>query len=185
MRPKELQLSNPTTDPYKAEAAWYVIHTRSNHERQVEERLQRKGLEVFLPSLTVVRRWQDRKKVLQVPLFPGYLFLWDALETNSSYFDIVKDPSVVRILGGNGRLHTVPLETIESIRLSVASERPYYPYRRLLKGRKVRVVEGPLTGVIGIIREQKDQKRKVVVEVELFHRAMAVELEDESVELLY
>jgi transcription antitermination factor NusG len=77
----------------------------------------------------------------------------------------------------------VPPETMESIRLAVASDRPYYPYRYLLKGKWVRVVEGPLTGVVGIIREHKEQKRKVVVEVELFHRAMAVELEDEAVEL--
>ena len=65
----------------------------------------------------------------------------------------------------------------------VASDRPYYPHRSLMRGKRVRVVEGPLAGVIGIIREETETKRKVIIEVELFHRAVAVELEDEAVEL--
>ena len=181
--PKDLQISHPDTDPNAAKAAWYVVHTSNHHERRVERRLQERGLEVFLPRLTVVRRWRDRKKILQVPLFPGYLFVHDALETSSAYYDIIIAPGVVQILGNNGKLQAVSLETIESIRLATASDRPYYPYRYLLKGKRVRVVDGPLAGVIGIIRGRKEQKRKVVVEVELFHRAMAVELEDEAVEL--
>ncbi len=173
---------HPVTDLYPAEAAWYVVHTCCHHESRVEGRLRQIGLEVFLPRLTVVRRWQDRKKVLQIPLFPGYLFVHDVLETPTHY-DIIKLPGVVRLLATKGRLETVSPETIESIKLTVASDRPYYPYRYLLKGKWVRVVEGPLAGVIGIIREHKDQKRKVIVEVELFRRAMAVELADEAVEL--
>jgi len=149
----------------------------------VEERLRLKGLEVFLPRLTVVRRWRDRKKTLQIPLFPGYLFVHDVMET-PAYYDIIKLPGVVRILGNNRRLQAVPPETIESIKLTVASDRPHYPYRYLLKGKWVRVVEGPLAGVVGIIREHKEQKRKVVVKVELFRRALAVELENEAVELI-
>jgi transcription antitermination factor NusG len=65
----------------------------------------------------------------------------------------------------------------------VASDRPYYPHRSLMRGKRVRVVEGPLAGVIGIMREEKEKKRKVIIEVELFHRAVAVELEYEAVEL--
>jgi transcriptional antiterminator NusG len=179
---EEFQLPWPAIEVNTAEVAWYVIHTCCHHERQVEQRLRQKNLEVFLPRLTVVRQWQDRKKLLQVPLFPGYLFVHDVLET-PIYYDIIKLPGVVRILGSKGNLQPVPPETIDSIKLTVASDRPYYPYRYLLKGKWVRVVEGPLAGVIGIIREQKEKKRKMVIEVELFRRAMAVELEDEAVEL--
>lgn len=179
---RELQLPYLTTEVNADQAAWYVIYTCHRHEGRVEERLQRKGLEVFLPRLTVVRQWRDRKKLLQVPLFPGYLFVRDVLDP-PTYLDIITLSSVVQVLGSKGELHTVPPETIESIKLAVASDRPYYPYRYLLKGKWVRVVEGPLAGVVGIIREQKEKKRKVVVEVELFRRAMAVELEDEAVEV--
>lgn len=176
------RILHPATETPAAAPAWYVVHTCSHHESRVEERLKHQGLEVFLPRLTEVRRWRDRKKLLRLPLFPGYLFVHDVLET-PTYYGIIRLPGVVRIIGNNGSLETVPKETIESIKMAVASDRPYYPYRYLLKGKWVRVVEGPLAGVIGIIRELKDQKRKVVVEVELFRRAMAVELDDEAVEL--
>lgn len=177
------QASRLATQDQPADAAWYVVHTCSHHENRVEARLMLQGLEVFLPRLTEVRRWRDRKKLLRRPLFPGYLFVHDVLET-PTYYNIIKLPGVVRVIGTNGRLATVPPETMESIKLAVASDRPYYPYRFLLKGKWVRVVEGPLAGVVGIIREHQDQKRKVVVEVELFRRAMAVELADEAVELV-
>lgn len=160
---------------------WYVIHTCCHHEARVETRLRQKGLEVFLPRCIRASRRCDRKKLLQVPLFPGYLFVQDLLET-FTYYDILRLPGVVRILSNRGRLQQVPKETIESIRLALTSDRPYYPYSCLKKGERVRVAEGPLTGVVGIIVEAKDQKRKVIIEVELFRRAMAVEIEDEAIE---
>lgn len=160
---------------------WYVIHTRCHHEVRVEERLQKKGLEVFLPRFMQPSRRRNRKILLRIPLFPGYLFVQDALET-TTYLDILKLPGVVRVLGNSSRLQPVPRETIESIRLALAGDRPYYPYRCLKKGGCVRVVEGPLAGVVGMIVEANEKKRKVVIEVELFRRAMAVELEGETVE---
>jgi transcriptional antiterminator NusG len=160
---------------------WYVIHTRCHHEVRVEERLRQKGLEVFLPRFLQPSRRRDRKMFLRIPLFPGYLFVHDTLET-TTYFDIIKVPGVVRVLAGSGQLLPVPLEIIESIRLAIAGDRPFYPHRYLQKGECVRVTEGPLAGVVGKIVEAKEKKRKVVIEVELFHRAMAVELEDEVVE---
>ncbi|MEW6658099.1 MAG: transcription termination/antitermination NusG family protein [Thermodesulfobacteriota bacterium] len=160
---------------------WYVIHTCCHHEARVEERLRKKGLEVFLPRFIQPSRRRDRKLLLFTPLFPGYLFVQDALEA-STYYDIIKLPGVVRILGGSGQLQPVPQETIESIRLIITGDRPYYPHRCLKKGERVRVAEGPLAGVVGRIVEAKEKQRKVVIEVELFRRAMAVELADEALE---
>jgi len=165
------------------EIPWYVLHTGCHHEVQVEKRLRQIGLEVFLPLYTMLSRRRDRKKLLQVPLFPGYLFVHDALETPNCY-DVLNLPGVVRILASCDRLLPVPRETIESVKLVVAGDRPFYPYHCLQKGKQVRVLEGPLTGVRGIILEAKEEKRKVVIEVELFRRAMAVELEEEAVEAL-
>lgn len=160
---------------------WYVIHGRCQFEVQIEYRMQKLGLEVFLPRHIVLSRRRDRKKYLQVPLFPGYLFVHDCLEPQT-YYDILKLPGVLRFLTTGKKLQLVAPETIASLMLGLASDRPYYPGRSLQKGRRVRVVEGPLTGVIGIIRETKAQKRTVVIDVELFHRALSVELEDDAVE---
>ncbi len=160
---------------------WYVIHTYCHHETRVKERLQKRGFQVFLPQLMQPSRRRDRRIILHIPLFPGYIFVQDVLEP-ATYYDIIKLPGVVRILASGDRLQPVPSETIESIRLAVAGHRSFYPHRFLKKGVSVRVAEGPLTGVIGIIVEAKAKKRKVVIEVELFRRAVAVELEDEAVE---
>ncbi len=163
------------------EIPWYVIQTCCHHEVRVEERLQKMDLEIFLPRLMQPSRRRDRKKILQTPLFPGYLFVQDALEANT-YLGIIKVPGVVRILYGSHRLQSVPQGTIESIKLTLASDRPFYPHRYLKRGKHVRVTEGPLSGLVGKIMDAKEKRRKVVIEVELFQRAIAVELEDELVE---
>lgn len=163
------------------ETAWCVIHARSHCEAKVELALQRKGLEIFLPRITVRSRRQDRRLFLQAPLFPSYLFVRTVLEP-CAYYEIIKLPGVVRLLGINGCPGTVPLEQVDSIKAIVASDRPYYPWAYLGQGRQVRIMEGPLAGTIGIILRRREKKQRLVVAVELFQRSVAVELEDEAVE---
>jgi transcription antitermination factor NusG len=160
---------------------WYVIHARSKHEAKVELALRQKGLEIFLPRITVRSRRQDRRLFMQVPLFPSYLFVRTVLEPHA-YYEIIKHPGVVRLLGINGCSGIVPPEQVESIKAIVASERTYYPWAYLGQGRQVRIMEGPLSGAIGIILRRGGKKQRLVVAVELFQRSVAVELEDEAVE---
>jgi len=161
--------------------AWYVIQTRSRHEAKVEAGLLNRGLEIFLPRVTVPSRRRDRKRLIEIPLFPGYLFVNTDL-CLESYHQIIKLPGVVRLLGMGRHYVPVPLVTVQSIQLMVASGQPYYPWPYLEKGMQVRIVEGPLAGTTGIILEKRHKKRRLVVAVELFRRAVAVELEDEAVE---
>ena len=163
-------------------AAWYVIHARHQHEAKVELALQRQGLEVFLPRITVRSRRQDRKLLLEVPLFPGYLFVQGALD-DQTYYEIIKQKSVVRLLGGKSGFPTpVPAEVVTSINTIVENHRPYYPWPYLERGKKVCIMEGPLAGTVGVIVRTLDKKRRLVVAVELFQRSVAVELEEEVVE---
>jgi transcription termination/antitermination protein NusG len=166
------------------ETPWHVIHTRCHHEARVAQRLARKGLEIFFPRVTVPSRRRDRQVHINLPLFPGYLFVRHSLEAGV-YLDIINMTGVARILGGSGRFAPVPPETIDSIKLALDSPRPCASHTYIKRGRKVRIAAGPLTGVIGIIVALKEKKRKVVVNVELFRRAMAVELTDEAVEPWY
>jgi transcriptional antiterminator NusG len=158
-----------------------VIHTRSRHEVKVESALQQKGLEVFLPRVIVRSRRRDRKLLLEVPLFPGYLFIHITLDP-VTYHDILKLKSVVRFLGGTTGPSSLASETVDSIKTIINSDRPYYPGPYLKRGMKVRIVEGPLAGTVGIIQERRDKHRRLVVAVELFRRAVSVELEEEAVE---
>jgi transcription termination/antitermination protein NusG len=163
------------------EPAWYVIHTRSRHELKVESALQQKGLDIFLPRISVTSRRQDRRVQLKVPLFPGYLFVHTDLEP-SNYYKIIELRGVVRLLGINGHPSPVFPPKVESIKAIVQSDRPYYPWTYLGQGRQVRIMEGPLTGTIGIILRRKEKRRHLIVAVELFQRSVAVELENEAVE---
>jgi transcription antitermination factor NusG len=162
------------------ELAWYVIHAQTRKESEVEMALQRQGLEIFLPMVTVPSRRRDRKITLRVPLFPGYLFINAELDT-IVFHKIIKAHHVFRLLG-NGRPAPIPEAEVEAIKAIVSGDRPYYPWRFLEKGKKVRVIEGPLTGVEGIILEMREQKRRLVVSVELFRRSVAVALNDDAVE---
>jgi len=159
--------------------SWYAVYTMSRHEAKVEKVLQQKGVEVFLPRV-ITRRRRDRKPLIKLPLFPGYLFVHSTLDMYD-YLQILKAPGVVRILG-NGRPIPVPEETVGSIRSIVESDQPFYPCRYLEKGMQVRVLDGPLAGTIGFIQGRKDKKRRLIVSVELFRRSVAVELDDDAVE---
>lgn len=163
------------------QSLWYVVHTRSRHEFRIEADLRAKHLEIFLPRLTVPSRRRDRKQLLEVPLFPGYLFIHADLDS-PAYHDIIKHRGVVRILGVHGRYEPVPQETVAAVRTMVESGRPYYPWLSLSRGMRVRVVEGPLAGVCGTILRRREHKLRLVVEVELMQRAVAVELDEEILE---
>jgi transcriptional antiterminator NusG len=161
--------------------SWYAIHCRSRHEAKVETGLLHRGLETFLPRMVIRSRRRDRKALLEVPLFPGYLFAYMRLEP-VTFREVVMMPGVLRILGVTGHFIPVPAEKIASIRTIVESSRPYYPYPYLDRGMRVRIIEGPLSGATGIILQRRDKKRRLVVGVELFCRAVAVELADEAIE---
>ena len=165
------------------ELSWYVIHAQTRKEVEVEMALQRRGLEIFLPRVTVPSRRRDRKVLLRVPLFPGYLFINAILDLNIIH-KVIKTNYVFRLLG-RYRPVPIPEKEVEAIKAIVSGDRPYYPWRFLEKGQKVRVIDGPLTGIEGIILERREQKRRLVVGVELFKRSVAVELDDEAVERCY
>lgn len=161
---------------------WYVIHTRGRHEAKVEGVLRDQGLETFLPLVKVPSRRRDRKVILNLPLFPGYIF-FHACVDHKIYLEVIRVKGVVRLLGNNGNLAPVPKETIEAIKTMIESDRPYFPHRFLKRGTQVRIIDGPLAGIVGIILDLSETKRKLVVSVELFRRAVAVQLEDDVVEL--
>jgi transcription termination/antitermination protein NusG len=159
---------------------WHVIQTHCRTESRVQMALESKGIEAFLPLMVVPKRRRGRKILLPLPLFPGYLFVHAHLDTRV-FHHIIKIDGVLRLLG-NGAPARVPAEEIGAIRTIVAGERQYYPWRYLEKGKKVRVIDGPLAGVVGTLVARKDKQRRLVVAVQLFQRSVAVELDSEAVE---
>jgi transcription termination/antitermination protein NusG len=126
----------------KLNPAWYVLHTRSRFESVVHEGLQKKDVEVFLPKITMPSRRKDRKKMIRVPLFPGYLFVKTNLHP-THHLDILKTVGAVRLVGDKEGPIWVPDKTVESLRIMVAAEGPIDTGTTYTKGQMVLVVNGP------------------------------------------
>ena len=161
---------------------WYVLHTRSRHESVVSDGLSKKSMEVFLPRIKVRSTRRDRRVMIHVPLFPGYVFLKTDLHPHT-HLEIVKTAGVVRLIGTHQGPVPVAEDTIASLKIMVASELPIVTGNRLQPGDQVLVVNGPLTGVIGTFARYRNQGR-VVVNIEALGQFAGVEVQDTDIEIL-
>lgn len=153
---------------------WFALFVRVNHEKLVSAALRSKGFEEFLPLYQEKRRWSDRTKVIQSPLFPGYVFCQFDLNHR---LPILSTPGVHTIVG-NGKM-PIPVEVteIENLKLIVDSNLQADPWPYLKIGQKVRIEEGALEGLEGILVSTKKPSR-VVVSVSLLQRSVAVEIDE-------
>ncbi len=150
--------------------SWFAIWTRSRHEKVVEEQLDARNIEVFLPTVTRWSRWKDRKKQVTWPLFPGYCF---ARFEPADTLPILKCPGVVSIVSIAGVPAPIPEYEVEGIRRLVASELRFDPCPFVREGMMVEVVHGPLAGVIGRL-VKKGAHARLILAVELVGRAVSV-----------
>jgi transcription antitermination factor NusG len=162
------------------EPHWYAAYTSANHEKRVAKQLEERALEHFLPLYQSVRRWKDRRVRLDLPLFPGYVFVRLVLRDRLMILQI---PGVAKLVGFNGTPTALPEGEIESLRTSLAEGLRAEPHRFLTVGRRVRVKNGPLGGMLGILVKRKNRAR-LVVSVQLIQRAMAVEIDEADLEAM-
>lgn len=159
---------------------WYAVYTVTRHEKVVNSTLAEKNIESFLPLREVISQWKDRKKKVQLPLFPGYLFIYIFFKDR---WGVLNTPSVVRILGMNGNPIPVPVEQIEAIKSLLDSKQKYEPYPYFPEGREVLVIQGPFQGIRGRILERRGQYR-LILSVDIIHRSIAVEVDIKDIELV-
>jgi transcription antitermination factor NusG len=153
---------------------WFAAYTSANHEKRVAQQLESRSVEHFLPMYESARRWKDRRVRLQLPLFPGYVFVRMALRDRLRVLAI---PGVARLVGFDGRPTAVPAEDIEAIRACLAGNRGLQPHPYVRCGKRVRVLSGPLAGFSGIVVRQKNRTR-FVVSFDVLERSVAVEMDD-------
>ncbi len=156
---------------------WYAIYTRSRHEFKVNKELSRKQFDTFLPVANSLRRWKDRKKYIETPLFPGYLFINCQMD-NYKHLEILKTKGVVRVLGINKKeLSTIPHEEIESIRILTENNATINSHPYVKEGSSVEIISGPLAGAKGILIEKDVYKSTIVVSIHLLGRSISVEVD--------
>jgi len=172
------------TDMYQMnenQLKWYAIHSRSRHEDVVLNGLKKKFIEAFLPKMQVMSRRKDRRKMILVPILPGYVFVHSDLNLNQ-YWDIIKTYGVVRILGIQGKPVSVKDEEIESLKTLHGTDRTVRNQAYMKEGDRVMIMEGPLKGLTGFYLRHKGKVDKVVISIELLQRSLVVEVENLTVE---
>jgi transcription antitermination factor NusG len=171
-----LPLGAPERDT-ASEVQWYAAYTSANHEKHVAQQLTWRSVEHFLPVYESMRRWKDRRVRLQLPLFPGYVFVRLALRDR---LRVLAVPGVARLVGFDGCPTVVPAEDIEAIRECLEGNRDVQPHPYVRCGQRVRVLSGPLAGFSGIVVRQKNRTR-FVVSFDVLERSVSVELEGTEV----
>lgn len=159
--------------PETGKALWYALQVWSRKESFVSLHLQGLGYECFLPTYKCQRKWSDRMKELEQPLFPGYLFSRFDFQSRRS---LVMAPGVIQIIGNGTTPLPVADAEIERIQIAVASEAPRQPWPYIEVGERVRVNHGSLRGLEGILINFKGSHR-VAVSVSLLQRSVAVEVD--------
>jgi len=156
---------------------WYALQVRTRYERVVAEHLGGQGFAWFLPLSKERKRWSDRIKEVESPLFPGYLFCrFDA----QNRLPILKTPGLVQIVGYNRQPIAVDEGEINAIQTLVASGVPNQPCSFVEIGDRVRIDSGSLRGLEGILVESRG-RHKFVLSVTLLQRSVAVEIDSFSV----
>jgi transcription antitermination factor NusG len=157
---------------------WYALSVKHQHEGAVRAALAFKGFEALAPTYRARRRWSDRVKEVDLPLFAGYVFCRFRLAERIRVMDA---PGVSKVVGFGGTPAEVSEAEIAAIRAVMAAKWPVRPWPHLKPGDRVRVERGPLRGIVGTLLREKNQRLQLVISVEILQRSLAVEIEPDMV----
>jgi transcription elongation factor/antiterminator RfaH len=161
---------------------WYAVQTRPRHEKKVAAELVRKGIENYLPLLGQIHHWSDRRKKVEVPLFPGYAFVHAALSPETR-ISILRVWGVLNLVGSQNLGTPIPDKQIESIRMLMAQNLQAAPYPFLRSGQRVVVRSGALAGLEGIFLGTEGSKR-LVISIESIQQSVVLKIEGYDIEPL-
>jgi len=172
--------SEITSSLVATETSWFAVQTYPRHEKRVVAALSEKGIKTFLPLLSESHRWSDRRRTVEVPLFPTYVFIQTA-DTRATRISILRATGVIRFLGTRGVGTAIPDEQIESVRIILEHGIRLMPFPFLNVGQRVRIRGGSLEGVRGILLGRNGDQ-SLIVSVELIQRSLALRVAGYEVE---
>lgn len=153
---------------------WYAMMTHARHECKVLKLLQEKSFECFLPLVSEIRQWKDRKQRVDVPLFSNYLFVRTDMGSVTR-LRLLTTPGVLRIVSCGTAPVRVPCEEIDTIRVALAC-RSCSAHPTVMIGQRVKVVNGCLSGVEGrVIRSSRPLT--IAINIGSIHQAISVQLD--------
>jgi transcription antitermination factor NusG len=161
---------------------WYAVRTRANSEKQVNAQLREKGFETYLPVFRQQRQWKDRRKLVEFPIFPGYLFT-RMIDQEDCRLSVLRTAGAVRILSLGDRLEPIPDQQIVALQQMVSAGPQCFVHPLLKEGCWVRVRRGPLKNLEGLLIRFKNQTR-LVLSIALVCQSISAEVEASDVEYL-
>jgi len=161
---------------------WFALLTRSNFEQTVYNNIMKKKIEVFLPKSKRKSRRKDRNLMIEVPLFPGYIFVKSTFDA-AYQLKILKTIGAVRLLGNHAGPVPVPETQVESLKILTNANTDLITGTtiRMEKGDPVIILEGPMAGAKGEFTRYKG-KGRVVVKIDILGQYAGVEAEEDNVE---
>lgn len=166
-----MTVDGPNTDG--ARALWFAVQVKTTHEKRVAGLLDQRGYERFLPTYRQRRRWSDRIKEVDQPLFPGYVFCRFAPQAR---LGVLKTDGVYRVVGIGPVPAPIDEDEILAIQHAVESGLAVRPHPFLVAGQRVRIDGGPLAGVQGLVTDVRRRDR-LVLSVSLLQRSLSVEID--------
>lgn len=159
-------------------AHWYATFTFAHHEKRTSTQCQQRGVESFLPLYKVKHTWKNRRTVLlELPLFPSYLFV---RIVPASRIRVLEIPGVISIVSAGRELLPVPDDYIRALREGLLQHR-VEPHQNLEVGDLARIKTGPFAGAEGILDRRKSGLR-VILRLEMLARSVSVEVSEEQIE---
>jgi transcriptional antiterminator NusG len=159
---------------------WFAVRTRPRHEKMVNKQLETNGIETYLPVSTQVRSWSDRRKAVDFPLFPGYLFVHTPASAQSR-MRVFQARGVVGFVGPRNEATSIPAEQIEAVRCMLQAQAECRPHPYLNVGQRVRIRNGALRGLEGILVRVAGN-HSLVVSVDLIQKSASIRLDGYEVE---
>lgn len=158
---------------------WLVLRTRSRHESVVEEVLQQKQIVAFLPRQRLVRSWRGHRRSVEMPLFPGYLFVRPRMDQYEGMRYIRGSCGLV--MATEGRPAVLPDKDLKAVQMLVDSDAPFTVDVPMAAGTRVKIVTGPLMGVEGELVREKNQDM-LIINVDIVGSSVRVEVDRDCVE---
>jgi transcription termination/antitermination protein NusG len=169
----EAGLSEGTETGFGTLTPWYAVRVKPNYEKPVAAALRGKGLEEFLPLFRSKRKWSDRVKVMDLPLFPGYVFCRLNLEAR---MPLITTPGFLYIVGVGKNPEPVDEAEIQAIQSVLRAGVGVAPWPSLVVGQKVQLKQGPLRGLVGVLTKIAANQIRMYVAVTLLKRSISVEV---------
>ncbi|HKK82570.1 MAG TPA: UpxY family transcription antiterminator [Prolixibacteraceae bacterium] len=156
------------------EKHWYAVYVKSRTEKKVLLELVYQNIDAYLPLQKRLRKWSDRKKLVDFPLIPGYIFVYI---TRKDYDRVLKVPGVVTYVRFEGTAAVIPDEQIEIIKrlLNQHEHKIEVSFKDFKTGDEIEIIAGPLMGVKGVLTQLKG-RNKVAVQLEKLQIALTLEV---------